>query len=142
VRVLVTGATGFIGRALVPRLQRNGHSIVAWVRSDTRAMALLGADVDIVSEAFAALSRTRIDLSAPIRTTVVGRPTDAYWRVHDPEIAAGVDRAAATLAAAGIACDRYGGLTPPNAFMGYDWEQTLIAGTVDWLRRALGVGEA
>ena len=64
-------------------------------------LALLGADVDIVSEAFTALSRTRIDLSAPIRTTVVGRPTDAYWRVHDPEIAAGVDHAAATLAAAG-----------------------------------------
>ena len=48
-RILLTGATGFIGRALVPRLQRNGHSIVAWVRSDTRATALLGADVDIVS---------------------------------------------------------------------------------------------
>src|SRR5437773_6028937 len=49
VRVFVTGATGFIGRALVPRLQRNGHSVVVWARSDTRAMALLGADVDVVS---------------------------------------------------------------------------------------------
>jgi hypothetical protein len=26
--------------------------------------------------------------------------------------------------------------------MGYDWEHALIAGTVDWLRRALGVNEA
>ena len=51
VRVFVTGATGFIGRALVPRLQRNGHSVVAWARSDTRAMASLGADVDVVSVA-------------------------------------------------------------------------------------------
>src|SRR5690348_3747393 len=51
VRVLVTGATGFIGRALVPRLQRNGHSVVAWARSDTRAMSLLGADIDVVSVA-------------------------------------------------------------------------------------------
>src|SRR5438132_11730748 len=49
VRVLISGATGFIGRALVPRLQRNGHSVVAWARSDTRAMALLGADIDVVS---------------------------------------------------------------------------------------------
>src|SRR4051812_4973627 len=48
-RIFVTGATGFIGRALVPRLQRDGHSIVVWARSDTRAMALLGADVDVVS---------------------------------------------------------------------------------------------
>ena len=50
-RVLVTGATGFIGRALVPRLQRNGHSVVVWARSDARALALLGADVDVVSVA-------------------------------------------------------------------------------------------
>jgi hypothetical protein len=48
-RILVTGATGFIGRALVPRLQRDGHAIVAWVRSETRALALLGADVGVVS---------------------------------------------------------------------------------------------
>ena len=47
----MTGATGFIGRALVPRLQRNGHSVVAWARSDTRAMSLLGADIDVVSVA-------------------------------------------------------------------------------------------
>jgi uncharacterized protein len=50
-RILVSGATGFIGRALVPRLQRDGHTVVAWARSETRALALLGADLDIVSTA-------------------------------------------------------------------------------------------
>jgi hypothetical protein len=48
-RILVTGATGFIGRALVPRLQRDGHRVVVWARSETRALALLGADIDVVS---------------------------------------------------------------------------------------------
>jgi len=48
-RILVTGATGFIGRALVPRLQREGHRVVVWARSETRALALLGADIDVVS---------------------------------------------------------------------------------------------
>ena len=48
-RVFVTGATGFIGRALVPRLQRDGHTIVAWARAAARARALLGADVEIVT---------------------------------------------------------------------------------------------
>ena len=48
-RVFVTGATGFIGRALIPRLQRDGHSVVAWVRSETRARSLLGAEVEIAS---------------------------------------------------------------------------------------------
>jgi hypothetical protein len=45
---LITGATGFIGRALVPRLQRDGHSVAAWVRSEVRARGLLGADVEMV----------------------------------------------------------------------------------------------
>jgi len=46
-RVFVTGATGFIGRALVPRLQRDGHSLIVWARSPARARDLLGADVKI-----------------------------------------------------------------------------------------------
>jgi len=47
-RVFVTGATGFIGRALIPRLQREGHAVIAWVRSSARARGLLGADVELV----------------------------------------------------------------------------------------------
>ena len=47
-RVFVAGATGFIGRALIPLLQREGHSVVAWVRSGARARGLLGAEVEMV----------------------------------------------------------------------------------------------
>ncbi|HKB12183.1 MAG TPA: TIGR01777 family oxidoreductase [Vicinamibacterales bacterium] len=47
-RVLILGATGFIGRALVPRLRRDKHAIAAWVRSDARARSLLGAEVELV----------------------------------------------------------------------------------------------
>jgi uncharacterized protein len=47
-RVLIVGATGFIGRALVPRLRRDGHTIVAWVRSESRARSLLGAEVELL----------------------------------------------------------------------------------------------
>ena len=50
-RVLVTGATGFIGRALVPVLQREGHTVVAWARSEARARARLGADVETIAAA-------------------------------------------------------------------------------------------
>ncbi|HKR50054.1 MAG TPA: amidase [Pseudonocardiaceae bacterium] len=64
-------------------------------------IGLLGIDVDTVAVAFSALTGRRIDPTAPMAGIVVGRPTDVYWRVHDPEIAAAVDRAADALHAAG-----------------------------------------
>jgi uncharacterized protein (TIGR01777 family) len=47
-RVLVTGATGFIGHTLVPALRRDGHTVVAWVRSLERARQRLDAAVEPV----------------------------------------------------------------------------------------------
>jgi uncharacterized protein (TIGR01777 family) len=49
VRVFVTGATGFIGQALVARLRNDAHSVVAWVRSPARAQNLLDPEVEIVT---------------------------------------------------------------------------------------------
>jgi uncharacterized protein (TIGR01777 family) len=46
--VLVTGATGFVGRALCLRLARDGWRVLAWARSPERARAKLGAEVEIV----------------------------------------------------------------------------------------------
>jgi len=47
-RILITGATGFIGRALVPLLRRDGHTVTVWARSEPRARGRLGAEVEIV----------------------------------------------------------------------------------------------
>lgn len=44
-RVLVTGATGFIGPKLVRALRERGNRVVAYVRDAAKAKALLGADV-------------------------------------------------------------------------------------------------
>lgn len=41
--ILITGATGFIGRQLVQRLQRDHHSIKVLSRNAARAEHLLGA---------------------------------------------------------------------------------------------------
>ena len=46
-RIFVTGATGFVGRALIPLLQRAGHDVIVWTRSASRARGVLGADVDV-----------------------------------------------------------------------------------------------
>ena len=47
-KVLITGATGFVGRALTQRLQRDRHRVVAWVRDTDRARARLGPDLTLV----------------------------------------------------------------------------------------------
>ena len=55
-RVLVTGATGFIGRALVPALRREGHTVSVAARSQARARARLGAEVTVVGDSLEALT--------------------------------------------------------------------------------------
>jgi uncharacterized protein len=50
-RIFVTGATGFIGRALTLRLPGGGHEISAWVRNEARARDLLGSEVRLVGAA-------------------------------------------------------------------------------------------
>jgi len=64
-------------------------------------VGLLGMDVTVVATAFAALTGTAVDSTVPLAGTSVGRASDPYWRVHDPAIADGMDRAVATLVAAG-----------------------------------------
>jgi len=46
-RIFVTGASGWIGSAVIPELIRNGHQVLGLARSDTsaRAVADLGAEV-------------------------------------------------------------------------------------------------
>ncbi len=47
-RILVTGASGYVGRQLVPALLARGHAVRALSRDATRAAARLPAGVDVV----------------------------------------------------------------------------------------------
>jgi uncharacterized protein (TIGR01777 family) len=47
--IVITGATGFIGRTLALRLARDGHRITGWVRDPITARSLLGPDCALVA---------------------------------------------------------------------------------------------
>ena len=59
--VLVTGATGFIGRTLVAQLRGDGVRVIALARDVTQARALFGPDVWVVDRLDTIPSETRID---------------------------------------------------------------------------------
>ena len=59
--VLVTGATGFIGRTLLTQLRRDGVRVIALARDLTRARARIGPEVGIVDRLDDIPAGTRMD---------------------------------------------------------------------------------
>ena len=47
-KVFLSGATGFLGRALTLALRGQGHEVLAWVRSPEGARAALGDQAELV----------------------------------------------------------------------------------------------
>lgn len=62
-KVFVAGSTGAIGRVLVPQLVENGHEVIALVRSDRKAQALLAMGAKVAT----ADALNKEELTAAIR---------------------------------------------------------------------------
>jgi hypothetical protein len=74
--VLVTGATGFIGRRLVAAMIEEGVSVIALVRDPKRAMETLTAPVHLITD----LSQIRNDERIDAVVHLAGEPlADGFW---------------------------------------------------------------
>jgi uncharacterized protein (TIGR01777 family) len=79
--VLVTGATGFVGRALVAELCRNGRRVIALSRDLRSARGLLGPGVWVVDTLDAIPAETRIESIVNLAgARVLGLPWTAARR--------------------------------------------------------------
>ena len=79
--VLVTGATGFVGSALVEQLRRDGQRVIVLARDLVQARATFGGDVWVVDRLDAIPSETLIDAVVNLAgARVLGLPWTARRR--------------------------------------------------------------
>jgi len=80
-QVLITGATGFVGRALVARLLQDGAALIVLSRDVSRARARFGEAVTVVDRLDALPADTRIDAVVNLAgARVLGPPWTAARR--------------------------------------------------------------
>jgi uncharacterized protein (TIGR01777 family) len=98
--ILVTGATGFIGRKLVYRLVRRGDRVIVHARNAAKAADLFGPHVDVVTDLARVAAETRVDAVINLAgAPIAGAPWTRRRRTLLLESRLGVTRALLTLVA-------------------------------------------
>ncbi len=97
-RVLVTGATGFIGRHLVQRLLSQGDDVIALSRDPQRASAVLGPQVQCVADLAQLPADTAIEAIVNLAgATILAQPWTRARRLLLRESRLGTTRAVVLL---------------------------------------------
>ena len=79
--VLVTGGTGFVGRALVARLRSQGRRLIVLTRDTRQARLQFDADIAVIGSLDEIASETRIDAIVHLAgARVLGRPWTSLRR--------------------------------------------------------------
>lgn len=73
-RIVITGATGFVGRRLVEALRVRGHALSAWVRSPAAAAKTLGPDVALIDASGGRPAMTAAIAEADAIVNLAGEP--------------------------------------------------------------------
>lgn len=112
--IFITGATGFLGRSLVLRLMRDGHTISAWVRSPVRARALFGTAAELVPVADGDIALQQAVERADVVVNLAGAPIlqKRWTRARQRELEASRIGVTERLVSAMRACR-----TPPSALV-------------------------
>jgi len=100
--IVVTGGTGFLGRALIAALVRRGHRVRALVREGSRSKLPDGCEA-VVGDALSQADIARSLESADTLVQLVGTPSPAPWRAQQFRDVDGVSCRAALAAAANSA---------------------------------------
>src|SRR4051794_30422086 len=113
--ILVTGASGFVGSQLIPRLQRDGHRVRAFARDPSRVAAAVPVHAgDAVTGAGLDAALAGVDAAYfLIHSLEPGAAVDGTFAQRDRQAA---ERFAAAARAAGVERVIYlGGLVPDGA---------------------------
>lgn len=82
--ILVSGGTGFVGRALVLRLRRDGHDVTVLARDAARAGSLLGTEARIVSTNAPDVLAAEVERAHAV-ISLAGEPVIGRWTTRRRE---------------------------------------------------------